>query len=123
MKNLHFIDEPQENPRKVARMLSLTKPEINMISKDQFLRLINMESAEKVSTDRNKRFITNPIQIRTQLEKLVMDVAVNENIWIGEWIAIESESGIYSIGQVSRFKKVFEERCKEDRIIRSDYVS
>ena len=61
IKNLHFIDEPLENPSKIVRLAKPDSAQGILISKQQFLNLIDVGSIEKVSNDRTKRFIANDL--------------------------------------------------------------
>lgn len=61
IKNLHFVDEPHEKQSKFVRLPKLTSTQETIISKQQFLNLIDVGSIEKVSKDRTRRFIANEI--------------------------------------------------------------
>ena len=103
VKNLHYIDEPQTKRSHVARLKSLDTYETIIISKQQFLNQINMESCEKISADRTHRFMMKPLTER--LENRVDSIAVKNEISIGDWVGIKNPSSNYGIGQVIKFRR------------------
>ena len=52
IKNLHFIDEPHDVPSKIVRLAKPDSAKGVLISKQQFLNLIDVGSIEKVSIER-----------------------------------------------------------------------
>ena len=101
-KNLQFIDEPQEKLSDIARLMNPTK--IQLISKQQFLRIIDVGSGEKVSNDRIRRFIAPDLVCPYQGTEMVEEVLVNDEISIGDWIAVIDCDNQYTIGMIFKFR-------------------
>ena len=118
-KNLQFVDEPQENFRKIVRLTGPSTTEL--ISKQQFLRLIEMESNEKVSKDRGRRFIAPDLVRSDDSEEMLTDILVKSSVAIGDWIVMKNDVYEYDIGMIFKFRDFNEKQ--EPSICRTDKVS